>query len=306
MKKFEYKDNKEYIGFSKRVIAITSQKGGVGKSTTAINVSAYLSHYGYKTIIIDLDPQSNSTSGLGIDYSKINISIYNVLVSNNNPNKVILETSYDRLKILPSNWKLSDAEVELSPLNGREFRLRDVIEKIEDDYDFIVIDCPPYLGLLTINALTAAEEVIIPMQCEYHALEGVGRLIEIIDLVKNNFNERLKVAGAVLTMYSKTRLATQTIKEIKKYFSGNVFKTIIPKNVRLGEATSFSKPIIAYDPWCKGAIAYRNLTREIIGNDYKYIGAETSILPRKIRDFWITGSPPRHAIKKKRKEFSKI
>jgi len=298
-RKIDYKDNGEYIRPLKRVIAIASQKGGVGKSTTAINVSAYLSHFGYKTIIIDLDPQSNSTKGLGIDYSKINYSVYNALVSNDNPNKIILDTSYDNLKILPASWKLSDAEAELNPLNGKEFRLRDTIEKIEVDYDYIIIDCSPHLGLLIINALAAAEEVIIPMQCEYYALEGVGRLIEIIDLVKINFNERLKVAGAVLTMYSNTRLAMQTIKEIKQYFYGSVFKTIIPRNVSLGEATSFCKPIIVYDPLCKGAVAYRNLTREITGNDYKFIRSGTSILPRKIRDFWITGSPPRHAIKRR-------
>ena len=295
---YKDKDDSEYTEPLKRIIAVSSQKGGVGKSTTAINVSAFLSHYGYKTIIVDMDPQSNSTIGLGVDYSKIDISNYNILISNDDPNNAIRETSYNGLKVLPANWKLSDAEVDLGLLNGREFRLRDTLEKIEYDYDFIIIDCPPYLGLLTTNVFVAAQEIIIPMQCEYFALEGVGRLIAFIDSIREKFNIRLKITGAVLTMYSKTRLADQAVKEIRRYFAGNVFKTIIPKNVRLGEAASFGRPIIDYDPGCKGAQAYRDLTMEIIGNDSRHNIAETVNMPHRIRDFWIAGSPPRHAVKR--------
>ncbi len=298
------KGSSEYTEPLKRIITVASQKGGVGKSTTVINISAFLSHFGYKTIIVDLDPQSNSTIGLGVDYNKLDISNYNILVSNDNPNSAIVETSYDNLKILPANWKLSDAEADLVLLNGKEFRLRDTLGKIESDYDFIIIDCPPYLGLLTTNAFVACEEVIIPMQCEYFALEGVGRLIEVIDSIRENFNEGLKISGAVLTMYSKTSLANQAVKEIRKYFAGNVFKTIIPKNVRLGEAASFGRPIIDYDPRCKGAIAYKDLTKEIIGNGDKSNVPENSKLPTRSRGFWATGSPPRHAIKRSKRKIS--
>ncbi len=297
-KGYRDKDDSGYIEPLKRIIAISSQKGGVGKSTTAINVSAFLGNFGYKTIIVDMDPQSNSTIGLGVDYDKIDISIYNILISNDDPNNAIRETPYNNLKILPANWKLSEAEVDLGLLNGREFRLRDTLEKIEYDYDFIVIDCPPYLGLLTINVFTAAEEIIVPMQCEYFALEGVGRLIDTIDSVREKFNERLKITGAVLTMYSKTKLANQAVKEIRKYFAGNVFKTIIPNNIRLGEATSFGRPISDYDPGCKGALAYRDLTLEIIGNDSRPNITENLNMPRRIRDFWSAGRPPRHAVRR--------
>ena len=293
-------DSKKNVGSFKRVIAITSQKGGVGKTTTAINVSAFLSNLGYRTVMVDLDPQSNSTIGLGIDYSMIDTSIYDVLVSNENPNNVLRETCYKNLYVLPANWKLSNAEVELRSLNGREFRLRDMLKRIEFDYDFAIIDCAPYLGLLTANAFTATDEIIIPMQCEYYSLEGVGRLFDTIDLIRNKYNAGLKFSGIVCTMYSKTRLANQAIAEIKNNFPGKVFHTIIPKNVRLGEAASFCKPIIAYDPGCRGALAYRNLTIEIIGNGGYHNEEEELSVSRKIRNFWIAGKPPRHAIKEKR------
>lgn len=298
---YEDENKSDYAEPLRRVIAVSSQKGGVGKSTTVINTAAFLGHFGYKTIIVDMDPQSNSTIGLGVDYNKIDISNYNILVSNDNPNNAIVETSYKNLKILPANWKLSDAETDLGSLNGKEFRLRDTLKKIECDYDFIIIDCPPYLGLLTTNVFTATEEIIIPMQCEYFALEGVGRLINIIDSIRENYNMGLKITGAVLTMYSKTKLANQAAQEIREYFEGNVFKTIIPKNVRLGEAASFGRPIVDYDPGCKGAIAYSSLTREIIGDSNIRPERETSKRSSSIRDFWNTGNPPRHAIKRKKK-----
>ncbi len=294
-------DKSEYAEPLRRIIAVASQKGGVGKSTTVINTAAFLGHYGYKTLIVDMDPQSNSTIGLGVDYGKVDISNYNILVSNDNPNNAIVETSYNNLKILPANWKLTDAETDLVGLNGREFRLRDTLKKIEYDYDFIIIDCPPHLGLLTTNVFTAADEIVIPMQCEYFALEGVGRLINIIDSIREKYNMGLKIAGAVLTMYSKTKLANQAAQEIREYFEGNVFKTIIPKNVRLGEAASFGRPIVDYDPGCKGAVAYSNLTREIIGEDNDRPIVKNSKLPGRIRSFWNTGSPPRHAVKRRKR-----
>lgn len=251
----------------KRVIAITNQKGGVGKSTTAVNVSAYLSSYGYHTLIIDLDPQSNSTSGMGINPGSVKKSIYDVLISDADPHEVIVDTAYKDLRLLPSSIQLAGAEVELVTSLKREYRLNEAVKKIEDEYDFIIIDCPPALGLLTINALSAAKEVIIPIQCEYYALEGLGQLLNTIDLVKKNLNEDLKISGAIMTMYdSRTKLSEQVIEEVKNYFDEKVYKTIIPRNIRLSEAPSYGKPIIDYDPDCRGAEAYNNFTKEVIDN----------------------------------------
>lgn len=250
-----------------RIIAITNQKGGVGKSTTAVNVSAYLSSYGYKTLLIDLDPQSNSTSGLGLDPTDVKGSVYEVLIRDSDPRKIILDTAYKDLRILPSSIQLAGAEVELVSSLKREFRLKEAIEKIEKDYDFILIDCPPALGLLTINALAAAKEVIIPIQCEYYALEGLGQLLSTINLVKKNLNDKLMIKGAIMTMYDpRLKLAEQVIEEVKNFFSERVYKTIIPRNVRLSEAPSYGKPIMEYDPDCKGAEAYSNFTKEVIRN----------------------------------------
>ena len=250
-----------------RVIAITNQKGGVGKSTTAVNVSAYLSSYGYRTLLIDLDPQSNSTSGLGINPVDAKDSIYDILINDREPNEIILDTSYKNLKILPSSIQLAGVEVELVSSLKREFRLKEAVNKIEKDYDFILIDCPPALGLLTINALTAAKEVIIPIQCEYYALEGLGQLLSTINLVKKNLNDKLKIKGAIMTMYDpRVKLAGQVIEEVKNYFSEKVYKTVIPRNVRLSEAPSYGKPIMEYAPDCKGAEAYSNFTKEVIEN----------------------------------------
>jgi chromosome partitioning protein len=251
----------------KRIIAITNQKGGVGKSTTAVNVSAYLSSYGYKTLLIDLDPQSNSTSGLGMDPKDVKESVYEVLIHDSDPRGIILSTKYKNLNILPSSIQLAGAEVELVTSLKREFRLKEAIEKVKKDYDFILIDCPPALGLLTINALAAAKEVIIPIQCEYYALEGLGQLLSTINLVKKNLNDELMIRGAIMTMYDpRLKLAEQVIEEVKKFFSERVYKTIIPRNVRLSEAPSYGKPIMEYDPDCKGAEAYSNFTKEVIRN----------------------------------------
>lgn len=250
-----------------RIIAITNQKGGVGKSTTAVNVSAYMGSYGYRTLLIDLDPQSNSTSGLGIRPSNIKESIYDILIHEHEPYEVILDTDYKNLEIIPSSIQLAGAEVELVSSLKREFKLKEAVSKIEKEYDFIIIDCPPALGLLTINALTAAKEVIIPIQCEYYALEGLGQLLNTINLVKKNLNDNLKIKGAIMTMYDpRIKLSGQVIEEVKNYFSEKVYKTIIPRNVRLSEAPSYGKPIMEYDSECKGAEAYNNFTKEVIEN----------------------------------------
>ncbi len=251
-----------------RIIAIANQKGGVGKSTTAVNLSGYLGYLGYKTLIIDFDPQSNSTSGLGIDKNYISKSIYELIILNVEPWEAVIETPYKNLFVIPSSIQLAGAEVELVSVMKREYKLKQIIDRIKNSFDFIVIDCPPALGLLTINALTAAGEVLIPIQCEYYALEGLGQLINTINLIKENLNENLKITGVVMTMYdSRTRLSEQVIDEVKAYFPDKVYDTIIPRNVRLSEAPSYGKPIIDYDPECKGAVAYKNLTGEVVKNE---------------------------------------
>jgi len=262
------KDNdmqgKKYIG---RVIAIANQKGGVGKSTTAVNMSSYLGALGYKTLLIDLDPQSNSTSGLGITRRQADKNIYDILISNEEPRNAILKTQFNNLYIIPSSIQLAGAEIELVSTLKREYKLQHTIEKIKHEFDFIIIDCPPALGLLTINALTGAAEVLIPIQCEYYALEGLGQLINTINLVRENLNEKLIIAGVVMTMYDqRTKLSEQVIDEVRTHFPDKVYNTIIPRNIRLSEAPSYGKPILEYDPACKGAIAYKNLTKEVIGD----------------------------------------
>jgi len=251
----------------KRVIALVNQKGGVGKSTTAVNMTAYLSREGFKTLLLDLDPQSNSTSGLGINSSKTKGSVYDILIGDMDPAEIIMETSYKNLKLIPSSIQLAGAEVELVTSLKREYRLKEAVNKIKDEFDFIIIDCPPALGLLTINALTAAKEVIIPIQCEYYALEGLGQLLNTITLVQKNLNEKLEIKGALMTMYdSRIKLSEQVIEEVKGYFAKKVYNTIIPRNVRLSEAPSYGKAIMDYDPYCKGAKAYSNFTKEVIKN----------------------------------------
>jgi len=270
-------DDKKYLrknGYLKnRVIAIANQKGGVGKSTTAVNLSSYLGQFGFKTLIVDMDPQSNTTSGLGIIDISGKSSIYNVLISGENILQVITKTQCGNLEAVPSSIQLAGAEVELVTSMKREYKLKEAIDKYKKDYDYIVIDCPPALGLLTINALSAATEVIIPIQCEYYALEGLGQLINTIKLVRENLNPDLVIAGALMTMYDpRIKLAEQVIVEVKKYFPDKVYKTIIPRNVRLSEAPSYGKPIFLYDPECKGAQAYKSFTKEVIENGAKRIG----------------------------------
>lgn len=259
-----------------RVIALTNQKGGVGKSTTAINMSACLAEMGENIVLIDVDPQANTTSGLGVNKYKVDKSIYDAIIGKTNIKELVLNTSVEGLSLIPSNINLAGAEIELVNMMMREHRLRKVIEPIRNNYDFIIIDCPPALGILTINALVAADEVIVPIQCEYYALEGLGQLIKTIELVKNNLNKNLEISGFVMTMYdSRTKLASQVVEEVKRYFGEKVYKTIIPRNVRVSEAPSYGLPVIFYDPNCKGSLAYKNFTKEVINHGKKRIGEGT-------------------------------
>jgi len=289
-----------------RIISVVNQKGGVGKSTSAVNISAYLGKSGFRTLLIDMDPQSNATSGLGIYPDGITKSTYDAIINFEIPVKTIIKTGYANLDIMPSSEKLSGAEVELVSSFKREYRLKDITSQLHDDYDYILIDCSPALGLLTLNALTASGEVLIPLQCEYYALEGIARLLKTIDLVRHNLNKDLEISGVALTMYTRTRLSDQAVKEINKYFPGKVFKTIIPRNIRLAEAPSFGKPILSYDPGCRGARAYEALTKELIDR-HRYrskqiqLNKEIEPLSKKIKEFWDTGASPRHSTSKKKK-----
>ena len=251
-----------------RVIAIANQKGGVGKTTTAINISACLADIGRKTLLIDTDAQANATSGLGVDPRQISRSIYHVLMDGAAVSDVIISTDLKLLSLLPANFDLMGAEVEMVSLIARESRLRSALKSIRDQYDYIIIDCPPSLGLLTLNTLTACDSILIPIQCEYYALEGLGQLLETITLVQENLNPDLEIEGVLLTMQDRRiKLSEQVISEVSNFFKGQVYKTAIPRNVRLSEAPSFGKPIILYDIRSSGAKAYKKLTKEMLANE---------------------------------------
>lgn len=250
-----------------RVIAVANQKGGVGKTTTAVNLSAFLAQEGKKVLLIDIDPQGNATSGLGIDRAGIKHCIYDVIINEVPITATIIPTSINGLNIVPATIELAGAEIELVTAIAREKKLRNALQSIKEKYDYIIIDCPPSLGLLTLNALTAAEGVLIPIQCEYYALEGLGQLLNTIKLVTRHLNHDLKIEGVVLTMFDpRTNLSMQVVDEVKKHFPERVFKSIIPRNVRLSEAPSYGQPINIYDPRSRGAEAYRELAREVMAN----------------------------------------
>lgn len=248
-----------------KIIAIANQKGGVGKTTTAVNLSSCLAYKGKNVLVIDIDPQGNTTSGLGIDKNKIKKSIYEVLINGEDIETTLVDTALDRLKLCPSNIQLAGAEVELVSVISRETRVKDAISKVKDKYDYIIIDCPPSLGLLTVNSLTAANTILVPIQCEYYALEGLSQLMNTVKLVQKHLNPSLDVEGVVLTMFdARTNLSIQVVEEVKRYFRNKVYRTIIPRNVRLSEAPSFGMPIILYDPKSKGAECYLELAEEVI------------------------------------------
>lgn len=252
-----------------RVIAVTNQKGGVGKTTTTINLSASLATFGKKVLVIDADQQGNTTSGLGLDKNSLELTIYNMLLGEASISDIKQTTCVEGLEILPANISLTGAEIELIGKENREFILREELAKIKDDYDFIVIDCPPSLNLITINAMTAADTVLVPIQCEYFALEGLEQLLHTINLVKKRLNPYLEIEGIVFTMFdARTNLSLQVVEEVKRSLGSNVYRSIIPRNVRLGEAPSHGLPIHMYDPKSKGAESYSLLAEEVIEREW--------------------------------------
>jgi chromosome partitioning protein len=247
-----------------RVLAVVNHKGGVGKTTTAVNLGAWLALEGHRVLVVDLDPQANATTGLGVDPRRVSSNIYQILVNGAPIEDAIEPTAVRNLFCVPSTIDLAGAEIELVTAFSRELRLKKALETLEDDFEFVLIDCPPSLGLLTVNALAGATEVIVPIQCEYYALEGLGQLLKNVNLIQTNLNPQLKLCGIVLTMYDgRTRLSEQVANEVRSHFPGKVFHTVVPRSVRLSEAPSFGQPIALYDPKSRGSEAYRALAGEV-------------------------------------------
>lgn len=250
-----------------KVVTIANQKGGVGKTTTAVNLSTCLAKAGKKVLMIDADPQGNATSGLGIE-KEVDYSVYDVMINDVSIRETLKDSCVKNLKVCPSNINLAGAEVELVSMMSREHRLREKLDEIKDEFDYVIIDCPPSLGLITLNTFTAADTVLIPIQCEYYALEGLGQLINTVNLVKKHLNKDFDIEGALLTMYDiRTNLSNQVVKEVKNYFGDKVYKTVIPRNVKLSEAPSYGMPITVYDARSKGAKCYEKFTKEFLKNN---------------------------------------
>lgn len=251
-----------------KVIAVANQKGGVGKTTTSVNLSAGLGLIGKKTLLIDIDPQGNATSGVGVDRRSVKFSTYNILVDGVKADKVVVDTGFKCLDVLPSSLDLAAAELEIADIKKREAILKNSVATVRANYDYIIIDCPPSLGLITTNALCLADSILVPIQCEYYALEGLSQLMNTVRRVKRQYNEHLEMEGVLLTMFDgRLNLTQQVVEEVKKYFPRKVFATVIPRGVRLSEAPSFGKPIMYFDKSSKGSVAYMNLATEITANN---------------------------------------
>ena len=254
-----------------RIIAIANQKGGVGKTTTAINLSACLAEAGKKVLVIDLDPQGNTSSGLGIDKSELENTVYELILDECTAKEAIVHTDIENLSVLPSNVNLAGAEIELLDINNKEYTLRDAIDYVQEEFEYIIIDCPPSLNMLTVNAMTTANTILVPIQCEYYALEGLSQLMYTINLVQERLNSKLKMEGVVFTMYdSRTNLSNQVVDNVKQNIDAVVYKTVIPRNIRLAEAPSHGLPINLYDSKSAGAESYRQLAKEVMRNDPNY------------------------------------
>lgn len=248
-----------------KIISVVNQKGGVGKTTTSINLSAYLSGLGKHVLLVDLDPQGNATSGIGVEQKNIEFGVYDALIGAKEIGYCLKETELDRLHIFPATQALAGAGIEMVGMNDREFRLNNLLNSLKDEYDYLIVDAPPSLGLLTINVLVAADEILIPVQSEYFALEGLGQLLETVGLIQSNLKEKLGIMGAVITMYdNRNKLSRSVMEELYQYFPDKVFRSIIPRSVRLAEAPSYGQSILTYDPVSKGGKAYERLAREVV------------------------------------------